>query len=61
MNDKPRLIEVTDSAELAALDASKGDIGAPFTLRIVKGGKVFADADELRAWRLQHTSQSEQR
>ena len=47
--EKPRVIEVTDESELAALLA--GGIGVPFVTQDPKSGKWYADAQELRQYR----------
>lgn len=55
MNDKPRLVQVTDTNEIhqLGLAATRGDLNVP---HIIAGGRfgnyeVWVDADELRAWR----------
>lgn len=49
---KPRMVVVTDRAEI---DALKADLGGPMPFEDENG--VWCDADELRAWRgLQNTS-----
>ena len=58
---KPRLVRVTDPAELRALDAKAGELGAPKLVQEVIDGVAYnayyCDADELRLWRAaQHTS-----
>lgn len=53
MIDKARLVAVTDPYEIAALTAHGGDLGAPFL--VIWHDRYWADADELRAWRLQNT------
>lgn len=66
--NKPRMVEVTDAAEIAELMADAAGIGVPFTVRIqwntgVGEQRVMANADELRAWRelrSQHTSSEKQ-
>lgn len=49
MNDKPRMVEVTDPVELGALRAARNDINAPYL--VMEKGKFYSPADELRAWR----------
>ena len=59
-NDKPRLVEVT-SDELDTILADRADIARPyiFSSRINNRIHFFANAEDIRAWRLQHTSQGE--
>ena len=51
--EKERLAQITDGAEVSELLARKGDLGVPRTLSRRVGSKieVYATADELRAWR----------
>lgn len=60
MSDKPRLV-VVGHTEAKALMADPANLAVPSLVRIRSGQGVayMADADELRAWRLQHTSQGE--
>lgn len=58
--DKPRLTQIHSLVEHAALLASQahGDLDAPHIITKVDCGRItiWADADELRAWRSTHTS-----
>ena len=40
-------------------DIANSGLEAPHMWKNEATGEVWADADELRAWRLQHTSQDE--
>jgi hypothetical protein len=57
---KPRLTMITDRVELAELLRHNGELGYP-QLQADNTFEFWADADELKAWRLQHTSDGEQR
>jgi hypothetical protein len=59
---KERLTQITDGAEVSELLARRGNLGVPHTFSRRVGSKieVYANADELRAWRSQHTSGAEQ-
>lgn len=47
---KPRLARIWDAVELAALQAGEGCLSVP---HLIPGmGGWYADADELRAWRV---------
>lgn len=50
MSDKPRLVQVTESREIAAINASlAGEIDS--IAGMVLDGIWYADADELKRWR----------
>ena len=57
---KQKLVQVTDPLELRALDLGKGELNYPKLIQEIIDGVAYnayyADADELRLWRLQHTS-----
>ena len=55
---KPRLVTVTDQTQRLMLAAAhaRQDLGAPFPYVPGQPGGPLYDAEELRAWRLQHTS-----
>lgn len=55
--DKPRLIRVTDLDEIDAIRAAGNGIGVPFYHFNQATYQLWADAEELRAWRSQNTSQ----
>lgn len=59
MTAKPRFVQVT-GVELDYLFTHSSDLGVPSVHAFNDGPPYLADADELRAWRSQHTSQSEQ-
>ena len=47
-NDKPRMVEITDAAELAAiLSADSPEVPYPYEHE----GRVYVLSDELTAWR----------
>jgi hypothetical protein len=46
MNDKPKLVRVTDATEIAELLKRRGELDVPL---LMPG--AWALADELRAWR----------
>jgi hypothetical protein len=50
MNDKPRLVMISDWEEIHKLYATAGDLGSPHVIKD-KDGVLYVDADELRAWR----------
>ena len=52
---KPRYIQVVDPKELAALIEGSGKLGMPLLVVINKA--MYADADELRAWRSHNQSE----
>ena len=47
--DKPKFVSVTDEAEVEELLADTGDLSKPFPHK--PNGHLWADADELQAWR----------
>ena len=51
MSDKPRLTRVTDLDEIDAIRAAGYGIGIPFYHFNQATHQLWADADELRAWR----------
>jgi hypothetical protein len=51
MNEKPRLLEITDHAELRALHDRNGPPYV-FSSRDLSGIRFWANAEDLRAWRL---------
>lgn len=53
MTDKHRMVMVTGE-ELVTLQADQPNIGVPILTKMT--GVYWADADELRLWRSQHTS-----
>lgn len=53
---KPRLTEITDTAELTALHAASIDAPPVWSNRVGSRIQFWANADELRAWRSQNTS-----
>jgi hypothetical protein len=55
---KPRLVEITDPAELESLHDRRSDISTPYLFSGRAGGPVrfWANADELRAWREKRAS-----
>ena len=57
MSDKPRLVEVTD-AELDKILADRACLSHPyiFSSRVNNRIHFFANADDMKAWRSQHTS-----
>lgn len=55
---KPKYVQVVDPKELATLIEHSGEINYPLLVVINKA--MWAEADELRAWRgLQNTSNAE--
>lgn len=54
MSDKPRLVQVPESAELETLLAADGHLGSPMPIHGTFG--IYFDADELRAWRSQQAA-----
>lgn len=54
MENKPRLVEVTDEALTAMDKAQQSGLDTPYVWR--DGGIYWADADELRRWRATRTS-----
>jgi hypothetical protein len=53
---KPRLVEITDPIEYEAIMRDPSRLEVP-SISESGDGRVWADADELRAWRAsQHTS-----
>jgi hypothetical protein len=50
MESKQRLVEVTDIAERDALMHAAGDLACPW-FTIAPGNRIYADPDQLRAWR----------
>jgi hypothetical protein len=53
---KARIIQVYGD-ELEAIEAAQGALGVPWLMgEDGVQGSWWVDADELRAWRLQHTS-----
>lgn len=50
--NKSRLTEITDAAELTALHAASIDAPRLFSNRVGSHIHFWADADELRAWRM---------
>lgn len=54
---KPKYISVTDQREVEELMDDPGDLAKPFLLK--PNGHLWADSDQLDAWRLQNTSASE--
>jgi hypothetical protein len=56
--EHPRLVLVT-GLEKACLLYHKDDLAYPNLFKSVRYGCYYADADELRAWRLQHTSEGQ--
>lgn len=53
--DKPRWTEVTDPREAEQLIYGAAGLDFPH-VSVAGDGRVWADAEELRAWRSQHTS-----
>lgn len=55
VSEKPRLVRVDNAAEVSALIARMGELGMPHVYHyhgsLEHGSIVWADADELRAWR----------
>jgi hypothetical protein len=58
MNDKPRMVEITDLAEQEALQAAAGELGTPTLYQRMDTLRWWVDADELKAWRSTRTSNS---
>jgi hypothetical protein len=57
MSDKPRLVEVTDAVEYEAIMRRAGHLDVP-SITESSDGRIWADADELRAWREGYTTTS---
>jgi len=57
---KPRLVPVTSADQQAMGTIGYNNLDLPYMVKDQQGG-LWADADELRAWRLQHTSAEEQK
>lgn len=57
MSKKPRMVQVTDYAEVKflLLNESNGSLDTP-QIWLNDLGDVYADADELRAWRESQTN-----
>lgn len=53
---KPRMTEITDAAELAALEAASIDAPALFSNRVGDRIHFWANTDDLRLWRSSNTS-----
>jgi hypothetical protein len=55
-NDKPRLVEVTDKAEIVQIIDNAGALDFPHGIT-TQPGKLWADADDLKRWRKLRESQ----
>ena len=59
---KPKLAQVTDQVEIDEIRKDPGDLSKPFYHFNQATGQLWADADELRAWRAarsQHQSEAD--
>jgi hypothetical protein len=57
MNDVTKMRIVNDPVEMAFLRDHRGELGVPFSYPGPAG--LYADADELRAWRKLRESQTQ--
>lgn len=59
-SEKPKMMVVSDPAEIADIFARQGELNVPRILGDPAEGPWFCDADELRLWRSsQNTSAAE--
>ncbi len=49
--DKPKMIPVMDESEADEIAADQADLGKPYSVK--PNGHLWADADELQAWRIE--------